>query len=240
MPVLLILGIYFYPKSKKDEVNGRGRKLSEFNQQAKEVEGNLKSYAKRSIASVKKAHEIRKIAQVMPHKMFKEDIKKKSKQMKEGGYKYRSISPTQGPDFDNGLGQYKFLDHFYALKNTPENQQRYPDAQEKLGFLIIESELPIEGLAVVENADTGNLGIFTGILKVKLHSMQDVDFIIDHNQYQVGETYDHINLVQYQIDDVALAIKTHKKLQTHPKVIRASLEILDASLRFSFELGVLF
>lgn len=231
VPLILILGIYFYPKNKKDEVDLHGRKLSDFNKKANEVEGNSKSYASRSIASVKKAQGLLKVAKVMPQKMFKEHIKNKAKLMKETGNKYRSIFPEQGSDFINGPGKYKFLDHYYALKNTPENRQRFPNAQIKLNYLIVESELPLEGLPVVENADTGNLGIFTGVLKVKLHSMQDIDFIIDHNQYQVGETYEHINLVQYQINDVALAIKTYKKLQSHPKAIRASLEILEFQRR---------
>ena len=198
-----------------------------FNQAAVAIEKTNPSNS-RSIASLPTRNVQDKRNRKIAPTQFEIEKKRKFKISPDQAYSYKSLSPGQGPDFQNGVSRYKFLDHFYAIKNTAENRNRSPSGVVKLGYLIVKSETPIaDSLAVVENTQTGHLGIFTGILKVKLQSMQDIDFVIGHHDYQVIGLFDHINLVQYQIDDIGLAIKTNQQLQTNPKVVRASLEILE-------------
>lgn len=232
IPIVLIITFFLFKKSPTHDEEVDSRKLSHFNQQAKDIENKKPSVPTRAIASIKEAKVKRKVAQVMDKKMFKDKIKKRSKSANPSGYRYRSISPNQGSDFNNGVGNYKFLDYFYAIKNTPENRTQFPNAQEKLDFLIVESDLPlVDSLPVVENADTGNLGIFLGVLNVKLHDLNDADFVIGHSDYEILKIHSQTNLVQYTIDDIAIAIKTNQQLQSNPKVIRASLEILEYQRR---------
>ena len=226
VPLILIIAFLFVINPKVDDDVVDGRKLSKWNKEVEQIEGGKSP--SRAIASIVNKNIHRKNTKVIPYKKFKKDTKYKMKNAKQKSFKYRSISPDQGPDFQNGVGNYKFLDFFYAIANTEENRKIYPEAQIKLGYIIVESETPItDALAVVENADTGHLGIFTGILKVKLKDMQDVDQVIEHNQYEIEITHDHISLVQYRIDDIALALKTHEELTSNPKVKRVSLEILE-------------
>lgn len=228
IPVVLVMTFFVLNNGSSHKSEDSTRKLTHFNERAQFIEGNKETKLKRSIASVKKPSVSRRVPQVMDKKMFKDKIKKRSKMAKPNGYRYRSISPNQGSDFSSGVSNYKFLDFFYAIKDTPENRAQYPNAEAKLNHLIVESDTPIgDSLPVVENDDTGNLGIFTGILAVKLEDMSDADFVVGHSQYVIFETHDHINLVLYRIDDVGLAIKTNQQLQLNPKVISSSLEILE-------------
>lgn len=132
------------------------------------------------------------------------------------------------PDFKiSGMG-YRFVDHFYAIPNTEENRKKFPDGFVKLNYLLVESQIALQdGLGVVENSETGNYGIFTGILKVKLSDIRYADDIIPHSDYLISNIYEHINIVHYKIDNIGLAVKTQSLLETNPYVKRVGLEILE-------------
>lgn len=230
MPVLVIIAFLFVIKPNDVSKQHDGKKLFGWNKQVDLIEGNSNSRG-RSIASVSKPSGTtnrRSGGRVIPHGKFKEQVKKKYKMGVDDSFTYKSIAPGLKSDFINGVSRYKFLDFFYAIKDTPENRKLYPNFEAKLGFIIVQSEVPITGsLPVVENEQTGHFGVFTGIIKAKLKDMNDAEFVIVHNNYQIVQRYDYIRLVQYQIDDVALAIATHQNLLQNPKVERSSLEILE-------------
>jgi hypothetical protein len=181
----------------------------------------------RSIASVKNDQFLPKVSAINAKLKQDKSVLSKHRLAPAAGYRYKSLQPAKKSDFVSNEARYKFLDHFYAVANTPENRQLYPRAEMKLNYLIVESEAPLHGLLIVENEETGNLGIFTGVLKVKLNSLQDMETLINHNQYQIINIYDHIQVVQYQIDDVELAIKTYQQLRQNSQVQRVNLEILE-------------
>jgi hypothetical protein len=136
----------------------------------------------------------------------------------------------QGSDVSTHNSKYKILDGFFAIVATPENKLKYPDAQEKLNHLIIESEeIPSGAFKVTQNADNGSIGIMTGIIKVKLIDFSLYNQLFEHNNYFVESTYDYINLVHYKFSDIDLALKENENLKSHSNVKRVSLEILEFS-----------
>lgn len=231
--IFSVLVFVFIVKTLSDNVfEGQNNAVSvmEWKKSVEKVRGPIQVQANsRSVASIQDPPSSKmKNGRVLPSWKVRKDIDSKVKLGQDRSYKFDSTNPSQRSDFISGVSKYKFLDNLYAIKNNNDNRSRFPDAEIKLGYLIVHSDTAIaDSLAVVENAQTGHLGIFTGIIKAKLKSMNDVDFIISHGRYEVVNTYEHINLVQYRIDDIVLAVKTNKSLQGDPRIIRASLEILE-------------
>ena len=145
------------------------------------------------------------------------------------GLKYESLRPEQKMDFENTTGaSYKRLKGFYAVKKTTENIEQYPHAEVKLGYLIIQSDEEIpDSKAVVENADSGALGIFTGVIKVKLRSLSDKRQILPHQDYHVAKVYDHISVVLYEFDSYDLTLESLEFFRSHSGVKRANIEVLE-------------
>ena len=220
--IVITLGIVFGPKA-IDHINSKAPRdlsVSEWNKKV-----DLIKSPTRSIASVKEPKLAVRIKKVASFNNKQRDIDRKiSSSMKIKLEKNEKINP----DFQNDSVGYRFVDHYYALKDNPENRNRFPSAKKKLGFLITESKIPVQDAkAVVLNSETGNIGIFTGILKVKLSDINYAHQIITHNNFIITNTYDHINVVHYEISDPVLAIETQKKILLNPYVKRVRLEIIE-------------
>jgi hypothetical protein len=226
---LLLVGGFITTKYFNTSQQQKSIQLTRWNKTVDEIKSKEKQKAKRSIASINNPDNKKNLS-IIAHEKFKNQIKQQYKMGKDESFQYKSLAPGRRADFKNSTSSYKFLDHFYAIKDSPENRKNYPEHQEKLSYLIVKSQTPVlESLPVVENENTGHLGVFTGILKVKLKDINDSDFIIGHNNYQVVKRYEHIHIAHYHIEDVALAISTHQTLLQNPKVLRATLEILEYS-----------
>jgi hypothetical protein len=224
--LICVLAISFFIYSSVDQVisvddisvSGWNKKVESINKKSKKNS--------RSIASVKTKRKLDPRIKVIS--TFNNPERENDR--KVNSVSLISLAPGQKiePDFGSGGVGYRFKDHFYAIKDTPENRNDYPNHTLKQTYLIVESESHIyNSLSVVVNSQTGNEGIFTGILKIKLTDIKYINDIINHSNYQITQSYDHINVAHYLIEDVNLAVKTQKLLLAHPYVKRVSLEILE-------------
>lgn len=145
--------------------------------------------------------------------------------------------PIKGDFFDEySESSYHLEPRFYALRNTSKNRRDYPNALEKNGYLIIAAEsfsgddfLADEDgpKAVVKNAQTGALGVFTGVLKVKLFSFENLDALADNYAAQVREGYPEISVGLLQFDSYEEALMAYKSLREHPWIQRVNVEVLE-------------
>ena len=161
--------------------------------------------------------------------LLKQKIIAKERTVNPDGLKFESLQPRATVEFENTNGMsYKKLAGFYAVKKTADNEDSYAGADYKLGYFIVASETPITGASVVvENSDTGALGIFTGIIKVKLKDLNEARQILSHQDYEVSKIYDHISVVFYQFDDFDITLNSLAEFREHPGVKRANIEVLE-------------
>lgn len=220
--LVITIGIAFCPKA-IDHIKSSSKKNLSVNEWNEKV--NLVKKPGREIASVKDSKLDIRVKKVASFNNKQRDLDRKiSSQMKIHLEKNEKINP----DFQNDSVGYRFVDYFYAIKDSEENRKRFPGADSKLGYLIVESKVQLEdGKSVVLNSETGNIGIFTGILKVKLSDINYAHQIIPHNNFIITNSYDHINVVHYEIADPILAIETQKKILLNPYVKRVRVEILE-------------
>jgi hypothetical protein len=220
---VLALTIFIYNyKTENQSLNNIS--VSKWNQKVNSIK-KAKNKS-RSIASVKSKNKLDPRIKIIS--TFKNPKRKNDR--KVNSVSLIDLAPGERikPDFGVGGVGYRFKDHYYAIKDTPENRSDYPNHKSKLRYLIVKSKTQIyDSLPVVVNTQTGNDGIFTGILKVNLTDIKYINDIIDHNNYKVTQSYDHIHWAQYLIEDVKLAVKTQKALSSHPYVSKVSLEILE-------------
>lgn len=224
LSITLALSFFIYTYFNDNHLEKKNS-VSNWNQKVDFIKDKSKNNS-RSIASVK-------VKQKLDHRIkiiSTYDNPKKKNDRKVNSVSLINLAPGEkiDPDFGNAGVGYRFKDHHYAIKDTAENRNDYPEHIKKLNFLIVKSDTNIyNSLSVVVNTQTGNEGIFTGVLKVKLTDNKYINDIIDHNNYQITQSYDHINVTHYLIEDVKLAVKTQKLLLSNPYVKRVSLEILE-------------
>ena len=103
-------------------------------------------------------------------------------------------------------------------------------AQLKNNYYIVEGDdAPRDALRVMENANTGEYAIFTGILKVKLENMSFLDEILTSYDCVVESSYPHINVAMIKFSEYELTLKAHNELQKIEWVKRSEVELLEYS-----------
>lgn len=103
-------------------------------------------------------------------------------------------------------------------------------AQLKNNYYIVEADdAPRDALRVMQNANTGEYAIFTGILKVKLENMSFLDEILTNYDCVVESSYPHINVALIKFSDYELTLKVHSELQKIEWVKRSEVELLEYS-----------
>ncbi len=134
---------------------------------------------------------------------------------------------TTGIDPD---GIYGMSNEHLAIKATAENKKKYPDHIEKLGYIIVrDMDLVEESKRVSVNINTGTYGIITGVLKIKYKDGSDYRSLLDSYEYEVSNSYEHINRVHFQFSDAEIAVKNRSILESNPNVVKVDLEILEYS-----------
>lgn len=225
--VALAISLFYYMNSAKNTDSSKSVSINEWNKKVSKVKA--KKPMSRSIASVKK-NKVKLDPRVKVITTYKNAQKKKDRLISDKSKIKLPSGVVIKSDFKiDGLG-YRFVDFKYAVIDNEENRKDYPNFKAKNQYLIVESDSVIyNSLPVVVNSETGNEGIFTGIIKVKLTDLRYIDNIMNHNNYTVTKTYDHIQVVHYKIDDVPLALETQNFIAKSPYVLRSKIEILEYS-----------
>jgi hypothetical protein len=224
--VLAIFGDSEYPKN-LDQKNQKTTKLKSQVRPQKKAPVRLH---KGNSVTIRTPAQLQKKFNKVGSIQLKRKIIKKERTARPDGMKYESLQPDSAIAFSNSTGnRYRKLDNFYAVKKTAENAAEYQGADYKLGFFIVQSDVPIvDAFTVVENADTGALGIFTGTISIKFQEdMSQMEQLLDHGNYQINEIYDHINVVHFQFDDYQTTLHSLDIIRAHKAVKRANIEVLE-------------
>ncbi len=237
--ILGVLSIFFFVINpmEKSELQKSARKLSLADKWNQSFEDVKKS---RSTASVKKKgrtpDQINDLRAKVPFNKFKfknEELQKRLAKNKKV-IKFERLSGDTNAQFNGPNGGYVILENVYAIKKSIESAVLFDGAEIKNNHYIIESEEPIEGaLPVVENTESGNLGIFIGVLKIKvkdfkmIYDMIDEPNLSDQNiVYRVNEIPE-ISSGHFYFTRPLEAKSVYEKLFNHENIKRISLEVLE-------------
>ncbi|MBC76921.1 MAG: hypothetical protein CME64_12985 [Halobacteriovoraceae bacterium] len=132
-------------------------------------------------------------------------------------------------DLNVGGESYHLLENKFAV-----NAQEYdvpPAGSDKINnhYIVDGIDAPRDALRVLENAKTGGLAVFTGILKVKLSDMSQLDILLSQYDCVVENSYPHINVVLIKFSDYELTIQAHEEISKLEWVIRSEVELLEYS-----------
>jgi hypothetical protein len=137
------------------------------------------------------------------------------------------LAPKSAKSFklSNGL-EYFELSDFFAVPKTAENQKRFPNAYEKLNFLVVQGQANTSSsFNVVENAATGEIGIFANQLKLKLKEGVSLDSV--YPEARILESIPEINLYILEVTDLSEAQNVHSQLQGVEGIKRSDFEIVE-------------
>lgn len=163
------------------------------------------------------------------HNEVKNQLVKKMRSANPKGFKYAQISNKSAPLIKNPYGKtYRIVDDYVAIRATAKNKEQYKGATYKLGHFIVPKEMASnESLFVVENTETGHLGILTGVITMKVKDLSELNYLLNHSNYEVKNIYEHINVAHFAFFDLDILLQSFETLSTHNQVIRAKIEVLE-------------
>ncbi|MCO4754416.1 MAG: hypothetical protein KC478_08025, partial [Bacteriovoracaceae bacterium] len=134
------------------------------------------------------------------------------------------------PDFLSESGSsYYLLEDSYAVEAV-EGMAPIPGAQLKNGHYIVKGDrAPVDSVRVVQNSQTGELAIFTGIVKVKLTDSSYVDDILDNFDCELDKSYEHINTFFFKFDSYDQTLEANRQLSDAAYVLRTEVDVLEYS-----------
>tara|TARA_B100001971_G_scaffold111191_1_gene102113 strand:- start:57104 stop:57862 length:759 start_codon:yes stop_codon:yes gene_type:complete len=181
---------------------------------------------KREVAQVDSNNQVIDVANPLEKR---EELKKELSMRGRDNRVRNSREPDTKIVYGDGNGnQYRLLNDFVAVKKTKENENDYPDAKIKLGHFIVPAELaPSDAIPLMENAQTGNIAIFTGLIKVKLTDMRQAESLISQVRYDIHLRYEHIGLVMYKFSSYEDTMLAKRELDQSSYVRRATIELLE-------------
>jgi hypothetical protein len=130
----------------------------------------------------------------------------------------------------NGFGEYKLVENLFAVRRTAETEAIFDLKDYKLGHYIVADAKGFDAKAVVVS-ESGRLGIFTGVLRLKLKSMDDLESLFVAYKYSVEERLDYIQSALLKFENYDEAVKAYEMSLKSDKVRRCSLEVLDVERR---------
>lgn len=148
-----------------------------------------------------------------------------------------------GTTFESREVSFEKVDNFFAILPEDYLPNNYEKVQELNGLYIVSynGSKPVDALDVVKNNETGNLAIFTGILRVKLKDYDQAKGLIElinedisaqnkKVEASVSLEFEHINIASYKFDNYESTIFVYKLLQTEPfegLVERVTVDLIE-------------
>lgn len=184
---------------------------------------------KKIFKSVQKSRSPSQAQAIVRPKVNKKQLLRQMQSPNTKSLKYRSLATSNAPAFTNYNGKsYKLLNDFVAIRKTKENIDLYKGATQKLGHYIVPKDLATNNsFPVVENTQSSRLGIVTGIITLKVKDLSQVNYLLNHTNFEIKNTYEHINVIHMQFYDYETLINSYEFLKTSPNVIRSNIEILE-------------
>ncbi len=168
------------------------------------------------------AKQKREIAQVQAYE--NENADKNEKEIHADQDEVSSLKLT------SGFGEYQLVENLFAVRRTAETESIFDLKDYKLGHYIVADPKGFETNAVVVS-ESGRLGIFTGVLRLKLKNMDDIDTLFVAYKYSVEERLDYIQSALLKFESYEEAVKAYEMSLKSEKVRRSSLEVLDVERR---------
>ncbi len=128
----------------------------------------------------------------------------------------------------NKNNRLSLVQNFKAIPKTNENTERFPNSPLKGNFIIVGKDESVDGaLSLVVNTTEEEIGIFFDIVKIKLKSDdKSLMFnILSRFDYELVESYDHLNLYLFKFVDSLEAIRAYEYMKSKDFAKRISLEI---------------
>ncbi len=224
--VLVLCAIFVFWKSESEE-----NRFVQFNHK-RTFEFTPTELPKREVASVKERKLVSpsRIKSRPTGDLIPEPLKEGIKSLKD----YKQSKKTGGTtpkdsDLSFQNQSYYLLENKFAV--SAQDMDTPPSgAQLKNNYYIVEGDdAPRDALRVMENANTGEYAIFTGILKVKLENMSFLDEILTSYDCVVESSYPHINVAMIKFSEYELTLKAHNELQKIEWVKRSEVELIEYS-----------
>jgi hypothetical protein len=126
----------------------------------------------------------------------------------------------------NGTTYYKLPD-FFAITDNDQNRDSFPNAYPKLGHLVIEgSQRPDSYFEVLENADTGSIGVFLNEIKIKFKEGSMITSGL-FDSAEVVQEYPDTGLVIVGVKNLQEAQKIKEKLAGESAIKRINFEVVE-------------
>ncbi len=161
-------------------------------------------------------------------------LQKKSifRQAKSKAFIYEKIAPKLKKDqklkVTSGHREFYLLPGYYAIVSKNLSFYDYDEVIETKGIFTIvkSSESPKNGYKIVENSKTGELGLFTGDLKVMYKDEYNHELFSDFDYINV-KTYESIKLAIYHFDSSKNALLAMAKHSSNPLIKKIDFEIIE-------------
>jgi hypothetical protein len=103
----------------------------------------------------------------------------------------------------------------------------------KFNMVVVESDdIPSQNITVVENSESGRLGLITGIIKVKVNHNDIADELASEFNLNIEKRFEHLNLVYFKLSmrdqnpsDIADMAQV---IGAQTGVVRSRVEILES------------
>lgn len=156
-----------------------------------------------------------------------EKIRAKERRQKYPRVDSRLLKFKKGDYLFNEQG-YSLLDGVYAIAKKDVNPEDYNVYTEKFGHYIVynESVKPAGALSVVAS-ENGNVGIFTGILKLKLADMSYADLLPLSGAHEVTYRNTDINIIRVKFSSFEETMSAYNNLKADPNIKRVQVEVLE-------------
>lgn len=180
----------------------------------------------KDISLVKK----RKFSKLLAQKLHAQKVSEKAR-LPSSGKRFDLLNSKKKSDFKTAEGQsYHRIERLFAVKK--DDYPEFKGASEKLGFYILDAEslkrsVPPESLSVVENNETGALGIFTGLISVKFYDLEALKDLSLSVSFNVKIRFDHIAIAHLEFDSYEDTMIAYRELSSIKEVQRVSVEVLE-------------
>ena len=216
--------LYLINQNSQDESSGYERYISSSSKDKIEKEDNsfhskIKNVQKRNNKS------LRDISSVSPGA---ENIELNLKKLSQAKLTNNEFLNDDLFVFEDGQ-EFAPMEDMYAVRKEDIDLSKFDIVEDRGYFVVIKSQQApsVDILEVVKVKGSKKLGIFTGILKVKLNDFELADSMLDQYAHEIEESYPQIGRVFYKFYSYQETIEAFNFLKSHPNVNSVDVEILQ-------------
>ena len=216
--------LYLINKNPENESLGYERYISK-NKSEKNERENKSSQSKIKNVQERKNMSNRNISSVSPGA---ENIELNLKKLSQAKFAKHEFLNDDLFVFEDGQ-EFAPIEDFYSVRKEDIDLSQFNIIEDRGYFVVIKSQQApsVDILEVVKVKGSKKLGIFTGILKVKLNDFELADSMLDQYAHEIEETYPQIGRVFYKFYSYQETMEAFIFLKSHPNVNSVDVEILQ-------------